>query len=270
MGRREPTPGAEHPLAGAAAAEPPLGTRAAKAAHTRKHLLSTAITLFSAHAYDDVAVSDIARAAGVAHGLVFHHFGDKRGIYMAALEETTARMNASFAAPESGPLERIRAAMAHRLRYLAEHRGLALRAVLGGRGTDPEAWAVFEGARWKELKDAADLLGLDSTQPALRIVGRTIVALFDETTVQWLENHEQPSVERVVDWIMTSAVACLRTATLLDPNLQLGPALDALEAGQAQPVAPASQAAGGRSKPSEPAHRAEARTRRAPRKKPPR
>jgi len=74
----------------------------------------------------------------------------------------------------------------------------------------------------------------------------------------------------VVDWIMTSAAACLRSATRLDPGLQLGPALDALEAGQGQahPTAAASHAVGGRSKPSQRADRADSKPPRAPRQKP--
>ncbi|MFI7586813.1 TetR/AcrR family transcriptional regulator [Spongisporangium articulatum] len=208
----------------------PVGVRAAQAAQTRQQLVLAAIELFSDRAYDEVTVADIARSAGVAHGLLFHHFGTKRGIYLAALEETVARMNASFAVPESGPAEQIRAALVHRLRYLAEHRGLALRAVQAGRGEDPQAWDVFEGARWNELALVASLLGLDGDNPTLRMVGRTIAAVFDEMTVQWLGNDQQPSVERVVDWIMAAAVGCLRSASLLDPDLHLEPALEVLDA----------------------------------------
>lgn len=39
----------------------------------------------------------IARSAGSAHGLLFHHFGSKRGLYLAVLEETTRRRRRRFA-----------------------------------------------------------------------------------------------------------------------------------------------------------------------------
>ena len=44
--------------------------RAAQAAETRQRLIAAAVDLFSAHSYDNVAASDIAKAAGVAHWLV--------------------------------------------------------------------------------------------------------------------------------------------------------------------------------------------------------
>jgi AcrR family transcriptional regulator len=43
----------------------------------------------------DVAVGDIAKSAGVAHGLLFHYFGTKRGIYLAALRRAALDLDAS-------------------------------------------------------------------------------------------------------------------------------------------------------------------------------
>ncbi|WP_218022230.1 TetR family transcriptional regulator [Nocardia amamiensis] len=54
--------------------------RAAQASETRQRLLDAAVRLFAERGYDEVAVADIAEAAGVAHGLLYHHFGNKREI----------------------------------------------------------------------------------------------------------------------------------------------------------------------------------------------
>ena len=52
--------------------------------------LDVALEAFSATHYEAVAVSDIAASAGVAHGLLFHYFKNKRGLYLAAMEEAAA------------------------------------------------------------------------------------------------------------------------------------------------------------------------------------
>jgi AcrR family transcriptional regulator len=52
----------------------------------RKALVEVAVDLFTRRRYDDIYISDIAREARVAHGLLFYHFKDKRGLYLAALK----------------------------------------------------------------------------------------------------------------------------------------------------------------------------------------
>ena len=120
-------------------------SRAAQAAETRQRLVAAAVDLFSAHSYDQVAASDIAKAAGVAHGLLFHYFGSKRGIYLQAISEAVDQLDEAFSFDSNlPPSQQLRRALTSNLRYLSRRRGLALRLVLGGRGADPEAWEVFE------------------------------------------------------------------------------------------------------------------------------
>ena len=70
--------------------------RAAQAAETRQRLVAAAVDLFSERSYDDVAAGDIAKAAGVAHGLLFHYFGSKRGIYLQAIREAVDQLDEAF------------------------------------------------------------------------------------------------------------------------------------------------------------------------------
>ena len=43
--------------------------------------------MFSERAYDEVSIDDLARAAGVSKGLLYHYFPTKRDLYVAALGE---------------------------------------------------------------------------------------------------------------------------------------------------------------------------------------
>lgn len=58
----------------------PLTKRAIAAELTRRKLLDTALDLYSRHKFTEVTIRDIAGAAGVAHGLLSHHFGGKEGL----------------------------------------------------------------------------------------------------------------------------------------------------------------------------------------------
>ena len=215
-------------------------TRAAQAAETRQRLIAAAVDLFSAHSYDDVAAADIAKAAGVAHGLLFHYFGSKRGIYLQAIGEAVDQLDEAFSFKAGlPPSQQLRRALTSNLRYLSRRRGLALRLVLGGRGADPEAWEVFEAARWRALGATAAMLGLDPDNHALRITGRAAVAAIDEASVCWLNNQQQFSIEMMVEYMIELLAAGMRSAATLDPSLDTTVAIQSLLGARADKQPPA-------------------------------
>lgn len=48
----------------------------------REQLLEAAAGVFRGRTIDDVSLDEVAEAAGVARGLINHHFGTKRGLYV--------------------------------------------------------------------------------------------------------------------------------------------------------------------------------------------
>lgn len=59
---------------------------------TRQRLLNAAIRLFSVRGYHGVAVDQIVAAAHVNKRMVYHYFGSKEDIYIAALHEVYQRL----------------------------------------------------------------------------------------------------------------------------------------------------------------------------------
>lgn len=53
---------------------------------TANLLLDHALTLFAVRGYDAVGVQEIATAAGVTKPTLYHHFGNKQGLFRALLE----------------------------------------------------------------------------------------------------------------------------------------------------------------------------------------
>ncbi|WP_195031584.1 TetR/AcrR family transcriptional regulator [Nocardia abscessus] len=203
-----------------------LTSRAVQAAETRQRLVDAAVELFAERSYDEVAVADICRAADAAHGLVFHYFGTKRGLYLEAIRDTSNRiLQTHVLRPDISPVEQIRSAFTAQFSFLAAHRGLALRLVLGGRGADPEAWEVLEAGRWQTIEAWISLLGLDPQNQALRMMIRSIVGAIDEAAVYWLQNDEPFDVGAVVECLMQLTVAAARSAAALDPTLDVESAL---------------------------------------------
>jgi AcrR family transcriptional regulator len=61
------------------------------AADRRKHLIETAIRLFTEGSYHGTTTAEIARAAGVSEPILYRHFASKRDLYLAALEDVWAK-----------------------------------------------------------------------------------------------------------------------------------------------------------------------------------
>jgi len=61
------------------------------AADRRKHLVETAIRLFTEGSYRGTTTAEIARAAGVSEPILYRHFASKRDLYLAALEHVWAK-----------------------------------------------------------------------------------------------------------------------------------------------------------------------------------
>jgi AcrR family transcriptional regulator len=59
----------------------------ADAARNRRRVLDAARRLFAEHGVANVTMEQVAKAAGVGKGTVFHRFGDRAGLVMALLDD---------------------------------------------------------------------------------------------------------------------------------------------------------------------------------------
>ncbi len=64
------------------------------AAERRRHLVETAIRLFTEGSYRGTTTAEIAHAAGVSEPILYRHFASKRDLYLAALEHVWERTRA--------------------------------------------------------------------------------------------------------------------------------------------------------------------------------
>lgn len=62
----------------------------------RQRILRAALELFAAQGYDGTTADTIAARAGVAKGLIFHHFGTKAALYVATVRAASERIVAHF------------------------------------------------------------------------------------------------------------------------------------------------------------------------------
>jgi AcrR family transcriptional regulator len=121
--------------AGAAPGDRAAGGRPrerADAARNRQAVLEAARRLFAERGVQAVTMSEVARAAGVAKGTVFHRFGDRSGLAQALVDDAERELQERILrgppplGPGAPPAERLTAFLDALLTLTAEHRDLLL------------------------------------------------------------------------------------------------------------------------------------------------
>ncbi|MGW1544121.1 TetR/AcrR family transcriptional regulator [Streptomyces sp. NPDC002309] len=199
---------------------------------TRGRILTAALDAFSNRPYAAVTVSEIARSAGVAQGLLSHHFAGKEGLYVAVVHEADARLRTAQGAGVAGeapPVTRLRQRFRAHAEFLALHEGLAVHLILRRAGATEVAWEAFESTRRQGVRELCRLLDLDAEAPAVQLPMRAFAAAVDDLTLNWLLGGRPFTVDVLVDTLVDLLSGALRAARRLAPDAGLDATLACLE-----------------------------------------
>jgi AcrR family transcriptional regulator len=207
-----------------------------------ERILTASQRLFSTQAYDAIAIEDLAAAAGMSKGLLYHYFASKRDLYVATVAHVLRQM-AHFTdlSPD------LHAGLSQMLSLFEQSPGLAKLVLRGGIGVDHEVDGLLAAYRQQQLQRLYQGLGYlgdfsdDSTDPstgshalvllgfvgdaavvstdasigsqALVVLGlRGWLGLLDEVCLHWVQ---QPDVtrEQVVRFLEQSLQAIVAATT---------------------------------------------------------
>ncbi len=200
-------------------------TRAERAATTRHKLLDAAVELFAHKAYDEVSVKDLANAAGVAYGLVSHHFGNKRGIHLEAMRQI-ARLLEQGPLPPGPAGTRIRQLTRNHFASIERNPAAYLGLMLGA---DPDSRTIVDASRQLAIRAIGEILDLDPERPAVRLALRSWFAAVNEASVVWLQDGRPFPADDLIESLTATLAELLRQAERLDPTLDSASALSALD-----------------------------------------
>jgi AcrR family transcriptional regulator len=125
-------------------------SNAERVATTRGALLEAAARLFGHLGYEATSTTAVLEAAGLARGALYHHFADKRALFVAVAEELERELTAEIEAATADiadPRQRLRAGV--RLYLDGASRPDRARVLLR------DAPAVLGPDLWRDLADAA-------------------------------------------------------------------------------------------------------------------
>lgn len=167
----------------------------------RAQLLELGIAIFARRSWDEVQIDDVAEAAGISKGLLYHYFPTKRLFYVAVVAEAARRLLATTETPDgTPPLERLHVGLARYLRFVEEHASTYATLLRGGIGCDADTAAVIEATRREFLDRLARGLGLREPAPALRLTFRGWLGFVEATSLDWLDRRDLAREELLALW----------------------------------------------------------------------
>jgi AcrR family transcriptional regulator len=177
----------------------------------REQLVALGVEMFSERPFDDVSIDDIAAAAGISKGLLYHYFPSKRDFYVAVVRHSAEEMQAvTESVPALPPIARLADGLDRYLEYVATHaRGFAT-VLRAGIGSDPEVAAIVEGVRAAMARRILDDLATDhDPPPGVRIAIRGWVGFAEAASLEWLERGElsRDELRELLVRALTGAVA---------------------------------------------------------------
>ncbi|MET7992149.1 TetR/AcrR family transcriptional regulator [Amycolatopsis sp. NPDC005232] len=179
----------------------------------REAVVTAAMDLFSRKRYDDVYISEIAETAGVAHGLLFYHFKDKRGLYLEVLRRMLDELVdlQRRREDELTGQQWLRGVTLRQVEYRREHAQTMLVMMRPG-GHDEDVDAVVEQSRRAGVRFLADLVGLTGElPPRVRITMRAAMGAADGMITDWLTHGCDLEVTELIEAVYVVVVAALGT-----------------------------------------------------------
>lgn len=156
----------------------------------RKRLLVLGLRLFSDRTYDEVSIDEIARAAGISKGLLYHYFPSKRDYYVEVVREAARELLAETEPIGAADLDGLRRALDAYLDYADRHARAYSMLLRGGVGTDPEVLEIVEQTRQQFVRRCLEAIGVADPPPLLRTAIRGWIGFVEATSLDWLDHHD--------------------------------------------------------------------------------
>jgi AcrR family transcriptional regulator len=162
----------------------------------RTQLLELGLRLFTDRSYDELSIDDIARAAGISKGLLYHYFPSKRDYYVEVVRRAAALLVERAASPggDASPDALIGGLTAY-LDFVEQHAASYTALMRGGVGSDPEVLEIVESARGAILERIVHRLGTGQPPPLVRTALRGWIGLVEAASLEWLARRDVPREE---------------------------------------------------------------------------
>ncbi|MFT6397982.1 MAG: AcrR family transcriptional regulator [Bradymonadia bacterium] len=157
----------------------------------REHLLLYGRRYFAEFGFDAMSMQEIAKRAGVSKGLLYHHFGGRRGFYLATVEHVIDSLLEDMQVPDGlDPVTALRTMIERFVVFVENNADIYQALIRGGLGADSDVVAQLDRVRAHsiELITAGQAELLLTPLQRVQLVGW--IAWVESSTSAWLDTDD--------------------------------------------------------------------------------
>jgi len=159
----------------------------------RSRLIELGLQLFAERSIDELSIDDIARAAGISKGLLYHYFSSKRDYYLEVVRAAAGHLveRTSPAGVDVSPAA-LQDGLDAYLDFVEQNARSFVALMRGGAGSDPEVLLIVETTRRSIADRILSRLGQTQPTPLLRTALRGWIGFVEAASLDWLERRDLP------------------------------------------------------------------------------
>lgn len=186
----------------------------------RAQLIDLGRELFNARSYDEISIDDIAAAAGISKGLLYHYFPSKRSFYVETVRSGAAQMTELTGAAEASPPgERLERGLDAYIDYVEANASAYATLLRSGVGADTEVAAIVEETRRVLIARIVRGMGVKAPPPPLRLALRAWLGFVEGASLEWIDHRgvSKRDLRTLLVSALQSAVSAAATLQDLPP-----------------------------------------------------
>jgi AcrR family transcriptional regulator len=186
----------------------------------RRQLLDASARVFTERRYDEVSMSEIAAAAGISKGLLYHYFTNKQELFRATLEDAARDIAIRIEPDESlAPAERVSRSLDAYLDWIEAHEASYVR-LIEDVGSVSEVRELVTRVR----EETAVLIARQAVQadPPRALVTAALGWLWfmDGACLDWLKRRHMTRAQ-VRDMLLAVLFGSVMAASSVEPSIEL-------------------------------------------------
>jgi AcrR family transcriptional regulator len=186
----------------------------------RRQLLEAGARVFTERSYDDASMADVARAAGISKGLLYHYFPSKRDLFVATLEAAAAELR-EITQPDPAlaiPDQLVTVLDAY-LRWIEQHADSYVKLLESATGSD-DIRSYMAQMRTSTVERMLGALVKGGDPAAVRTALHGFLWFIDGACLDWLANRDLTR-DQLRDLLATAFASAVAGATQAGPPVEL-------------------------------------------------
>ena len=185
----------------------------------RRQLLEAGAQAFTERSYDEVSMSEVAKAAGISKGLLYHYFPSKRDFFTATLAAAATELaGVTEPDPSLPPVEQLAKSLDAYLAWIDEN-AAGYRRFLESAGS-ADVRSVIDEVRERTVVRIAAGVSVGEPRPALRVAVRAWIWGMDGAILDWLDRRHLRR-DQLRELLVATFVGAVGAAKHVDPEVEL-------------------------------------------------